>query len=56
MTWFRDTADSTDISRFIYDLSDKGSKLKESETKLEDLVKKIKGNHNLNEGFLKRWK
>jgi hypothetical protein len=56
MFWFKDTADSTDTSRFIYESADKLSKLKESETKLEDLIKKIKGNYNFNEGFLERWK
>jgi hypothetical protein len=56
MFWFRDTADSTVINRFIYDSTDKNSKLKESDAKLEDLVTKIKANHNFNEGFLERWK
>ena len=55
MFWYRDTADSADTNRFIYDSADKASKLKESDTKLEDLVKHIKGNHNFNEGFLRRW-
>ncbi len=35
MFWFKDTADSTDTSRFIYESADKLSKLKESETKLK---------------------
>jgi hypothetical protein len=56
MFCFRDTADSTDTSRFIYESADKLSKLKESETKLEDLIKKIKGDYNFNEGYLERWK
>jgi hypothetical protein len=56
MFWFKDIADLTDTNRFIYDATDKNSKLKESDTKLEDLVKKIKGNHNFNEGFLERFK
>ena len=56
MFWFRDTSDSTITNRFIYDSTDKNSKLKESDAKLEDLVMKIKVNHNFNEGFLERWK
>ncbi len=56
MFWFRETADSTVINRFIYDSTDKQTKLKESDAKLEDLVTKIKANHNFNEGFLERWK
>jgi hypothetical protein len=56
MFWFKDTADSTVTNRFIYDSTDKNSKLKESDAKLEDLVMKIKVNHNFNEGFLERWK
>jgi hypothetical protein len=53
MFWFKDTSDT---NRFIYDYTDKQTKLKESDTTLENLVKKIKGNHNFNEGFLERWK
>jgi hypothetical protein len=56
MFWFRDTADSTATNRFIYDSTDKQTKLKESDAKLEDLVTKIKANHDFNEGFLERWK
>lgn len=39
MFWFRDTANSTDTNRFIFDYPNRLSKLKESESKLEDLVK-----------------
>jgi hypothetical protein len=56
MFWFKDTANSTEINRIIYDSTDKQTKLKESDTTLENLVMKIKGNHNFNEGFLERWK
>jgi hypothetical protein len=56
MFWFKDTADSTGINRFIYDAADKQTKLKESDTAFENLFKKIKGNHNFNKGFLERWK
>jgi len=56
MFWYRDTADSTDTYRFIYESPDKATKLKESESKLEDIVVGIKGNYNYNEGFLERWK
>ena len=55
MFWYRDTADSTETNRFIYDEIDKNIKIKESDAKLEDLIKKIKGNHNFNEGFVSRW-
>ncbi len=30
MFWFRDTADSTNTNKFIYDSADKASKLKDS--------------------------
>ena len=55
MFWYRDTADSAETNRFLYDESDKDTKIKESDVKLGDLVKRIKGNHNYNEGFLNRW-
>ncbi len=56
MFWFRDTADSSDMSRFLYNESDKDKKLKESESTLGDFLKNSKHNHNFNEGFLERWK
>jgi hypothetical protein len=56
MFWFKDTADLAYTSRLIYDSTDKISKLKDSDVKLEYLTKKIKGNHNFNGGFLERWK
>lgn len=56
MFWFRDTADSTDTSRFISSPTEKNQKLKESLITIEELVKNIKRNHDFNEGFLERWK
>ena len=55
MFWYRDTADSAETNRFLYDENDKDTKIKESDVKLGDLVKKLKGNHNFNEGYLNRW-
>ena len=55
MFWYRDTADTADTSRFSYDNNDKATKLKDSESKIADMVSKIKENDNFNLGFLKRW-
>jgi hypothetical protein len=48
--------DSTDTSKFLYDASDKATLVKELNVKVEDLILKIKKNHNFNKGYLERLK
>ncbi len=56
MFCYKDTAEPTGSSRFLYDASDKSTLVKELNVKIENLIPKIKKNHNFNKAYLERLK
>lgn len=55
MLWYKDTADSTSTSRFLYEAAGKTT-VKDMAGITETFVGAIKASHNFNEGFLERLK
>src|SRR5205085_9730356 len=49
MWWYKDTADSTSTSRFLYDANDKATAVKDVAGTAEVFVGAIKANENFNE-------